>query len=55
MTDDELAAVIAAVQAVMQSEGSAKPQSSAWKRTAREENVSPFDERPFDKLRVTRV
>lgn len=39
MTDDELAAVIAAIQAAMAQEAEAAPRESAWKRTARLEAV----------------
>jgi hypothetical protein len=35
VSDDELAAVIAAVQAMMQQAEEPAPQVSAWKRTAR--------------------
>jgi hypothetical protein len=41
VTEDELAAIIAAVQALQQETTQApEPQMSAWKRTARAEAVS---------------
>jgi hypothetical protein len=50
VTDDELAAVIAALQMVTNEEPAPAPAQSAWKRAARVEAVGAFDDE-----RLTRV
>jgi hypothetical protein len=51
---DELAALIAAVQALMQQpqDDSARPEMSAWKRAAR---LASIESASFDMLRMTDV
>jgi len=58
ISPEELAAVVAAVDACVESDAPRVEASSAWKMAMRRESVEPFGLRkaqaPFDRLRMTR-